>query len=360
MDPFSYFMTGNVDVSEWRNHVVKDCVEKTRLKICTLYCPWMNLSDGLPDVTLHVSSIDVINGNNSPNQGKFIEAFLAKYGITPHPHGIRFDRFTFDSVSINVLGSWLKKYDVIRTEADGNGDIDSAFPNFVAANYGSNNVREMHLTDCNLSESNVKILADYLRQNKNLKVVDVVRTTAIGSVPAFAEALCQSSAEEINLSWCDLSKTFVTTLANHLMQNKSLRKLEVCGNKAIGSVLSFAAAFCSSSIQEVNLCHCALTEAFTATLSNDLRNNTCLKALDVFGNAAIGSDPNFAKSLFQSSLDDTTVHLWDCQLTPAFISVFLSCAAEDSNHLKGVYMSREEIEKKQQDKLKLLGYVRLW
>ncbi len=357
VEPLSYFMTGHGDASEWRKHAVKSCVQKDAGEI-VLSCPWMYLSNGLPDATLGVSSIDVIRGTNSPNQGNFIEAFVAKYGITLPPHAIRFRGFTFDSASINALCTWLKKYDVIRSEAEGNEDADSEFSKFVAAYYGSNNVKEMYLRDCNLSEAFIKILADHLRQNKNLKIINVQGTRAIGSVPAFAEALCQSSAEEINLSYCDLSKTFVTTLANHQTENKSLRKLNVGGNKAIGSVHSFAAALCSSSIQEVTLNFCALTEAFTATLSDQIRNNTCLKRLVVVENTAIGSDPNFAKSLFQSSLEEVT--LWACELTPEFISVFLSYAAEDSNHLKEVNMLRKGIEKKQQDELELLAYVNLY
>ncbi len=156
------------------------------------------------------------------------------------------------------------------------------------------------------------------------------------------------------MDFCDLSETFVTSLANQLTQNNSLKELGARGNKAIGSVPSFAAALCSSSVQTVISDHCDLNEAFAATLSNHLRNNTCLKILNICRNTAIGSDPNFAESLFQSALEK--VDLRGCKVSPEFISVFLSCAAGDSNNLKFVPVSEEEVEE-QRDKFELSGYV---
>ncbi len=124
-------------------------------------------------------------------------------------------------------------------------------------------------------------LSCHLTQNTSLKKLDVSCSGAVISSRAVAEAIRQSGVEELNLSLCDLNVDFIATLSVHMKTTTNLKKLDVCGNIAIGSIPTFAEALFHSTLEEVNLRSCCLTEEFIATfLACTKENNKRFKVAE--------------------------------------------------------------------------------
>ena len=142
---------------------------------------------------------------------------------------------------------------------------------------------EFNLWSCDIPDAGLREIARGLLQNTSLKKLDISRNKPgmEGSV-ALAEMLsCNKSLTELNLELCDLPDAGLREIARRLLQNTSLKKLDIGFNK-LGMEVSVALAemlSCNKSLTELNLGWCDIPEAGLREIARGLLQNNSLRTL---------------------------------------------------------------------------------
>ena len=109
---------------------------------------------------------------------------------------------------------------------------DIAWDFFIALE-GNSCIRELQLAYCKLTSSNLKTLANWVKQKTSLSYLDITGNELVGceEIEALADALKSShTLHELRLSPCD-STDNPSVLTNLLTWNKSIQTLYVVSRK---------------------------------------------------------------------------------------------------------------------------------
>ena len=141
----------------------------------------------------------------------------------------------------------------------------------------------MNLGLCDLPEGGLKEIARGLLQNTSLKKLDISvnKPGMEGSVVLAEMSSCNKSLTELNLGGCDIPEAGLREIARGLLKNTSLKKLDISHNKpgmegsvALGEMLSS-----NKSLTELNLWWCDIPEGGVTVLARGLLQNTSLQTL---------------------------------------------------------------------------------
>ena len=177
----------------------------------------------------------------------------------------------------------LKKLDISGNKPGMEGSV--ALAGMLSCNKP---LTELNLRSCDIPEGGLREIARGLLQNTSLKKLDISENNLgmEGSV-ALAEMLsCNKSLTELNLWSCDIPQAGLREIARGLLQNTSLKKLDISGNKLgmEGSVAQAEMLSCNKSLTELYLRLCSIPEAGLREIARGLLQNTSLKKLDISGN----------------------------------------------------------------------------
>ena len=139
---------------------------------------------------------------------------------------------------------------------------------------------------CGISEKGCKAIGDALMVNRSLQVLDLRHNPISTAVVHIAESLKQNdSLREINLSDCDISVKGGEAIGDALMVNRSLQVLDLRDNPISAGVVHIAESLKRiRSLLKINLCNCGLTEKGAESLAISLKENNSLQTLILRGN----------------------------------------------------------------------------
>ena len=147
-------------------------------------------------------------------------------------------------------------YCLTSLELSGNKLGDSGIASISDSLKANATLKRMSLHRCRMSEKGGKAIGDALMVNRSLQVLDMSDNPISAGVVHIAESLkCNCSLLEINLSKCGITKQEARSLAISLKDNHFLQTLILMGNY--------------------------LSKSGTIHIAKAVRNNNCLKSLDV-------------------------------------------------------------------------------
>ena len=192
----------------------------------------------------------------------------------------------------------------------------------------------MHIYHNELTGEGASYIAEALRTTRALRKLDL-GGNPIGDkgLQYIAEAMTiNTSLIVLNLRDCSLKITEENgpTLTEMLQRNKTLRGLDLSGNKAFSDGLQYIAEalITNTSLFELYLSDCSLkiTEENGPTLTEMLQRNKTLRKLDLSNNKAIISD-NQASFIIEGLKKNTTLktlYLWNSSITDEGIRLIQS------------------------------------
>ncbi|XP_075139374.1 NACHT, LRR and PYD domains-containing protein 12-like [Leptodactylus fuscus] len=159
-------------------------------------------------------------------------------------------------------------------------------------------IEELRLADNDLTNDSCIQLAEGIKNNQSLKILDLSRNRLSG--PHFSDLMAALSSpacriEEIHLDKVGLPDTSCTQLASGIKNNQSLKKLVLSNNNLSGPHFSDLMAALSSPacrIEELDLSSNDLPDTSCTQLATGIRNNQSLKRLDLSYNRLSG--PHFS------------------------------------------------------------------
>ncbi|XP_068121758.1 protein NLRC5-like [Hyperolius riggenbachi] len=155
-------------------------------------------------------------------------------------------------------------------------------------------IEELDLQDNNLLSRSCPHLASGIRNNQTLRKLNLSHNDLRG--PEFSvlmAALPTSRIEELLLDSNYLPSSCCPHLASGVRNNQTLRKLDLSHNKLGGPEFSvLMAALPTSRIEELHLQHNSLPSSCCPHLVSGIRNNRTLRKLDLTGNKLEGPEFN--------------------------------------------------------------------
>ena len=158
-------------------------------------------------------------------------------------------------------------------------ELDTTVITHVAAGLAHN----ASLAELNIRENIYSIthLFKALCNNTSPKKLDISHNDLRmeGSVALGEMLSCNKSMTELNLGWCYIPDAGLREIAKGLLQNTSLKKLDISGNKLgmEGSVALAEMLSCNKSLTELHLTECDIPEAVLREIARGLLQNTSLK-----------------------------------------------------------------------------------
>ncbi|XP_077127465.1 NACHT, LRR and PYD domains-containing protein 12-like [Ranitomeya variabilis] len=159
-------------------------------------------------------------------------------------------------------------------------------------------IEELRLDRNNLLDTSCNLMASVIRNNKSLKILNLSNNRLSG--PHFTdlmEALSSpdSRIEELRMDFNKLTGDSCIQLAHGIRNNRSLRILDLSGNRLSGPHFSDLMEALSSpgcGIEEIRLTNNDLPDTSCIQLASGIRNNRSLKTLLLSGNRLSG--PHFS------------------------------------------------------------------
>ena len=150
----------------------------------------------------------------------------------------------------------------------------------------NDSLREINLSDCDISEKGCKAIGDALMVNRSLQVLDLHSNPISTGVVHIVESLkCNHSLLELNFICCGISEKGGKAIGDALMVNRSLQVLDLPRNPISTAVVHIAESLkCNHSLLEINLTNCDISEEGADVLGSSLKENNSLQTLILRGN----------------------------------------------------------------------------
>ena len=173
----------------------------------------------------------------------------------------------------------LKKLDISTNKLGMEGSL--ALAEMLSCN---KSLTELNLRSCGIPKDGLRKIARGLLQNTSLKKLDISYNELgmEGSV-AVAEMLSNKSLTELNLRSCGIPKDGLRKIARGLLQNTSLKKLDISVNElGMEGSVAVAEMLCNKSLTELNLEWCDIPEVGLREIARGLLQNTSLQTLNLW------------------------------------------------------------------------------
>ena len=160
---------------------------------------------------------------------------------------------------------------------------------FLAQSIGSTRLEKLDLSRCKITATGAKVLADGLRGNSSIKQLNLnLNSVGDSGVGFLAQSIGSTALEILELTVCDITATGAKALADELRGNEHLKVLELQFN-AIGDVGSshLAEVLRTTRLEKLQLFRCGIGDEGIAAISSALTKNPSLTYLGIAGNSAV-------------------------------------------------------------------------
>lgn len=208
-----------------------------------------------------------------------------------------------------LLTTPVRRIDWSGTKSMGREKPLSDFAGYLSRN---RTLEELVMWECALEVPGACALFSALSVNCGLLRLDLMRNPGIGSEDAMkvlgASLRSNQSLQELVLRDCAISTAGVAVLCSGLAENRSIAKLNLRENKALGSSEAMSSiGTClsqNSTLQELDLWDCGITQDSVTWLYHGLARNQGLKMLALVGNRGLGQ--HAAMEALQSCLEQNS------------------------------------------------------
>ncbi|KAK2870186.1 hypothetical protein Q8A67_024578 [Cirrhinus molitorella] len=261
-----------------------------------------------------------------------VKQFVQKLGKTPHSQNLSLshcDLTATDVVELATLLPFLAQLEVM--DLSWNDLVGGSLKALTAHLQHVGKLRVLKLCSCRLTDQDLTALGEALDCIPLIEVLDLSWNVGVGAgnFRHFAEHLQpQSTLKELRLVDCQLSETDITTLSEALPMLSSLEELDLSNNKLpIKEMENFTSSLGSTPrLRTLKLSMCGLSKDSLSILGQALRSIPALEHIDLSCNKeASGGLTTLATNLvLLSHLRSVDMHL--CCLTKDDVSALVKVA----------------------------------
>jgi len=241
--------------------------------------------DDLADIIRNNTGLEELYLGNNDLQSSAVVVFQALRGISTLKKLNLYGNNMSGKV-VNDLADVFKSNTRLELVSLGRNNLQSSAVVILQAMKGISNLKELFLQDNNMSEKVVDDLADVIRNNTGLEELYLCNNDLQSSTVVVFQALKGiSTLKKLNLYGNNMSGKVVNDLADVLKNNTCLEVLGLGNNNLLSSVLVILQALKrKSNLKALYLGSNFISRIVIDDLAEVIRNNNCLKHLNLFNN----------------------------------------------------------------------------